>query len=69
MKVERPLDLLNEMKGKKMKVILKSDKEITGTLVTWDIHINLVLDNVKNSETGMMFIKGDEVSAICPMEK
>jgi small nuclear ribonucleoprotein (snRNP)-like protein len=67
--IERPLDLLNELKGKKMKAILKSEKEITGTLVAWDIYINLVLDNVESSDTGMMFIKGDEVSAICPVEK
>jgi small nuclear ribonucleoprotein (snRNP)-like protein len=68
MKIERPLDMLNELKGKKIKVIFKSKEEIVGTLLAWDIYINLVLDNAEKSDTGMIFIRGDEVSAVCPVE-
>lgn len=69
MTVERPLDLLNELKGKEVKVIFKTGKEIVGTLMNFDIHINLVLDNAEETNTGLIFIKGDDVSIVCPVKK
>ena len=48
--IERPLDLLNNSKGKEILVHLKGDKQFVGTLLAFDIHINLVLDNI-NMET------------------
>lgn len=56
-KIERPLDFLNQCKGKRILVRLESGKEISGTLIAFDIHINLVLDTDK--EVG--FIRGDNV--------
>ncbi len=48
--IERPLDLLNNSKGKEVLVHLKGDKQFVGTLLAFDIHINLVLDNIKEIE-------------------
>ena len=45
--IERPLDLLNQAKGKEILVQLKNEKQLVGTLLAFDIHINLVVDNTK----------------------
>ncbi len=71
--IERPLDLLNESKGKEVLVQLKGEKKFVGTLLAFDIHINLVLDNVKEMEgndmkrnLGLTFLRGDTVIFISP---
>jgi len=71
--IERPLDLLNNSKGKEVLVHLKGDKQFVGTLVAFDIHINLVLDNVKQMEEGevkkslgLAFLRGDTIIYISP---
>ena len=71
--IERPLDLLNTSKGKEVLVRLKGDKELVGTLLAFDIHINLVLDNVKEMENGaqkkslgLAFLRGDTIIYISP---
>lgn len=71
--IERPLDLLNSSKGKEVLVRLKGDKEFVGTLLAFDIHINLVLDNVKEMENGsqkkslgLTFLRGDTIIYISP---
>ena len=71
--IERPLDLLNTSKGKEVLVRLKGDKELVGTLLAFDIHINLVLDNVKEMENGtqkkslgLTFLRGDTIIYISP---
>jgi len=71
--IERPLDLLNTSKGKEVLVRLKSDKEFVGTLLAFDIHINLVMDNVKEMENGsqkkslgLTFLRGDTIIYISP---
>ena len=73
MKIDRPLDLLNSSKGKEVLVILKNQKCISGTLITFDININIVLDNAKEMENneikkslGLIFIRGDSVIYISP---
>ena len=73
MAIERPLDLLNQSKGKEILVQLKSDKQMVGTLLAFDIHINVVLDNAKeivNGEAkrsiGLTFVKGDSIIFISP---
>ena len=72
-KIERPLDLLNNAKGKDILVQLKGDKQLVGTLLAFDIHINLVMDNareVQNSEVkrsiGLTFLRGDTIVFISP---
>ena len=71
--IERPLDLLNASKGKEVLVQLKGDKVFVGTLVAFDIHINVVLDNAKEMEAGsvkknigLTFLRGDTIIYISP---
>lgn len=71
--IERPLDLLNHSKGKEILVHLKGDRQFVGTLLAFDIHINLVLDNIKeiqNNEIkkslGLTFLRGDTIIYISP---
>ena len=71
--IERPLDLLNNSKGKEVLVHLKGDKQFVGTLLAFDIHINLVLDNIKEMQNGeikrnlgLTFLRGDTIIFISP---
>jgi len=71
----RPLDLLNNSKNKEVSVNLKGGKQLVGTLLAFDIHVNLVLDNVKemeNGETkrnlGLTFLRGDTIIFISPLQ-
>ncbi len=71
--IERPLDLLNNSKGKEVLVQLKGEKQVVGTLLAFDIHINLVLDNIKEIENGeikrnlgISFLRGDTIIFISP---
>ena len=71
--IDRPLDLLNSSKNKEVLVQLKGDKQIVGTLLAFDIHINLVLDNAKEMAgnemkkgIGLTFLRGDTIIFISP---
>ena len=71
--IERPLDLLNQSKGKEVLIQLKSDKQFVGTLLAFDIHINIVLDNAKEMQggevkknIGLTFLRGDTIVFISP---
>lgn len=71
--IERPLDVLNLSKGKEILVQLKSGKQFVGTLLAFDIHINIVLDNAKEIENneqktsyGLTFLRGDTIVFISP---
>ena len=72
-KIERPLDLLNNAKGKEVLVQLKNNQQMRGTLLAFDIHINVVLDNAKELEDGeerrnmgLTFLRGDTIIFISP---
>lgn len=58
--IERPLDLLGELKQKKVKVTFKDGKEIEGKLLTFDIHINIILQG----ERIPSFYRGDNIISI-----
>ncbi|MFH0808125.1 MAG: LSM domain-containing protein [archaeon] len=71
--IDRPLDLLNSAKGKEILVQLKEGKQFVGTLLAFDIHINVVLDNAKEVENGeqrksygLTFLRGDTIVFISP---
>ena len=71
--IERPLDLLNQSKGKEVLVQLKGNQQFVGTLLAFDIHINLVLDNIKEMQNneikrnlGLTFLRGDTIIFISP---
>lgn len=71
--IERPLDLLNNSKGKEILVQLKNEKQLVGTLLAFDIHVNIVLDNAKEMQDGvakrnigLTFLRGDTIIFISP---
>ena len=71
--IERPLDVLNNAKGKEVIVQLKNNKQMVGTLLAFDIHINVVLDNAKEMvdgeskrSMGLTFLRGDTIIFILP---
>ncbi len=71
--IERPLDLLNQSKGKEILVQLKGDKQFVGTLLAFDMHINVALDNAKEVQNGevrknigLTFLRGDTIIYISP---
>ena len=69
----RPLDALNENRGKNVVIDLKNGARFTGKLRAFDIHINLVLDEAEESRNGevirkcgTVFLRGDTIVVICP---
>jgi|TARA_Y100000310_G_C20501288_1_gene724131 small nuclear ribonucleoprotein len=75
MDLERPLDALNNARGKRVLLELKNQKQIRGNLKSFDIHINTVLENAEEYENGelkrklgLTFIRGDTIILISPSE-
>lgn len=77
MSKRRPLDSLNEAKGKRVLVELKEDagsQRFVGKLKAFDIHINTILENAveldekdnKKRKVGELFIRGDTIVIISP---
>ncbi len=71
--IERPLDLLNQAKGKEVLVQLKGNQQFVGTLMAFDMHINVALDNAKEiidgvakRNIGLTFLRGDTIIFISP---
>lgn len=71
MEPARPLDALNKVRDKRIIVELKNNKQFIGKLKSFDIHINIVLDDVEERMNGEMvrklntvFIRGDTITVI-----
>lgn len=71
MEPARPLDALNKARDKRVLVELKNNKQYIGKLKSFDIHINIVLEDVEerfNGEVtrklGNVFIRGDTITVI-----
>ncbi len=71
--LERPLDALNEARGKRVVVELKGGTAYVGILRTFDIHINVVLDEASELKDGSVkrnlgrvMIRGDNIIIISP---
>jgi small nuclear ribonucleoprotein len=71
--VSRPLDALNEARGKRVILELKNKQQLIGTLKAFDIHINTVLEDAEEWEAGALkrkigkcFIRGDTIILISP---
>lgn len=69
----RPLDALNNARNKKVIVELKNNKQYIGNLKSFDIHINVVLENAEERmdgeikrKLGVIFIRGDTITVISP---
>jgi len=72
--VERPMDLLNNSKGKEVLVYLKNGRQFSGKLLAFDVHVNIALDNAKEMENnkvkkniGLTFLRGDTIIYISPV--
>lgn len=75
MPIEKPFDALNQAKGKRVFVELKNGKKFSGRLMAFDIHINVVLEDVEEFENdnvkrkfNRIFIRGDTILYIIPSE-
>ena len=71
MEQARPLDALNKSRDKRVIVELKNNKQYIGKIKSFDIHINVVLEDVEeraNGEVtrklGTVFIRGDTITVI-----
>lgn len=71
--MSRPLDALNKARGKRVIVELKNGRQYVGTLVSFDIHINTVLETAEERiesevkrQLGTVFIRGDTITIISP---
>ena len=71
MEAARPLDALNKARGKRVLVELKNNRQYIGILVSFDIHINTVLEDAEERVDGEMkrklgtvFIRGDTITII-----
>ncbi|MBS3156363.1 small nuclear ribonucleoprotein [Candidatus Woesearchaeota archaeon] len=70
---ERPLDILNESRNKRIMAELKNGRQFIGTLKSFDIHINIVLEDSEEHvdgelkrKIGKVFLRGDTIILISP---
>ncbi|HLC48089.1 MAG TPA: LSM domain-containing protein [Candidatus Norongarragalinales archaeon] len=70
---KRPFDVLNNALNQNVLVKLKGDVEIRGTLSSFDVHMNLVIENGEELKNGEMkrklntvLLRGDTVVYISP---
>ena len=75
MESDRPLDALNQSRGKRVILDLKNGKQYIGILRAFDIHINTVLEEAEEHENnqlkrkvGKVFIRGDTIVLINPQQ-
>jgi len=70
--MERPIDVLNNAKGKRVLIKLKKGTEISGILQALDLHLNMWLDNadqISEGETiklGTILVRGDNILYVSP---
>ena len=69
----RPLDFLNDARNKRIIIELKNGKQFVGVLKSFDIHINIVLEEVEERidgevkrKLGKAFLRGDTIVLISP---
>ena len=73
MELPRPLDCLGSSRSKQVAVETKNGFRYEGVLESFDIHINIVLNNAKefnkldekpSRNLGRIFLKGDNVALV-----
>lgn len=67
----RPLDALSRSRDKRVIVELKNGRQYTGILRSFDIHINVVLEDAEERQNnellrklGVVFLRGDTITII-----
>lgn len=64
---DKPLDILNHAKGKNVTIYLKDEKIITGILISFDIHLNIGLEDAeiiqdkKKKIVPILLVRGDNI--------
>lgn len=70
---KRPFDVLNNSLGNSVLIRMKSAFEIRGTLSSFDVHMNLVLENAEElvdgdvkRKLGTLLVRGDTIIYVSP---
>jgi len=70
---KRPFDVLNNALNNSVLIRLKGGMELRGTMASYDVHMNLVLENTDQLENGELkrklgtvLLRGDSVVFISP---
>jgi len=72
--MERPIDVLNNAKGKRVLIKLKRDMEISGILQAMDLHLNMWLEEAeqiaqeKKTKLGTVLVRGDNIIYVSPVK-
>ncbi len=70
---DRPIDVLDKAKGKKVMIKLKNGEEVTGNLKALDLHLNLWLEEAEVSKNdikirlGSILVRGDTIVYASPV--
>ena len=70
--MERPIDVLNNAKGKRVLVRLKRGTVISGILQAMDLHLNMWLEDAEQSDDdhktklGTILVRGDNIIYVSP---
>ncbi len=70
--MERPIDVLNNAKGKRVLIKLKKGMEISGVLQAMDLHLNMWLENAElisdeqKTKLGTILVRGDNILYVSP---
>ena len=70
--MERPIDVLNNAKGKRVLIKLKKGMEISGVLQAMDLHLNMWLEHAEQisedqkTKLGTILVRGDNILYVSP---
>ncbi len=70
--MERPIDVLNNAKGRRVLIQLKKGTEISGILQALDLHLNMWLEDAeqttdeKTTKLGTVLVRGDNIIFVSP---
>ncbi len=70
---DRPIDVLDKAKGKKILIKLKTGEDVTGTLKALDLHLNIWVEDAEvqkgdnRVKFGTMLIRGDTIVYASPV--
>ncbi len=70
---DRPIDVLDKAKGKRVMIKLKNGEELTGILKALDLHLNLWIDEAEITKNemkirlGSVLVRGDTIVYASPV--